>query len=85
MLIEQQHKAAIANSTGQAYIEPESPRYGDNTRSPLASPRANGDAKSQSDSGDHKAFDVSVRIGISSGSVAINVFGTKSPVYFGAC
>ncbi len=85
MLIEQQHKAAIANSTGQAYLEPESPRYGDNTRSPLASPRANGDAKSQSDAGDHKAFDVSVRIGISSGSVAINVFGTKSPVYFGAC
>ena len=33
----------------------------------------------------NKSFDVGIRIGISTGSVAINVFGTRSPVYFGAC
>jgi hypothetical protein len=86
MLMEQQYKAAIAGSTGQVYLdEPQSPRYSDGARSPLASPRENDGAKSQFTSSDNKTFDVSVRIGISSGSVAINVFGTKSPVYFGAC
>ena len=32
-----------------------------------------------------KSFDVSIRIGISSGNVAINVFGQRRPIYFGAC
>jgi hypothetical protein len=32
-----------------------------------------------------KSFEISIRIGISSGNVAINVFGQRRPIYFGAC
>ena len=55
-----------------------SPRAGAGNQSPRAGGK-------QSDGTGHKTFDVSIRMGISSGSVAINVFGTKSPVYFGTC
>ena len=82
LMVELEHHAA---STDQD--EPASPRHGGRGQSPLVSPRANGGVKSRADAGadHHKSFDVSIRIGISTGSIAIDVFGVKSPVYFGAC
>ena len=90
LLIELKHQAAIASTTHQPqnhvveeeYIleHPLHEHAGD------ASPRVGADKSASDTNADHlKSFDVSIRIGISSGSVAINVFGTKSPVYFGAC
>ena len=81
LMVELEHQVVTTDH------EPASPRHGGNGQSPFVSPRAHGRVKSRSDAGadHHKSFEVSIRIGISTGSIAIDVFGVKSPVYFGAC